>query len=116
MRGTKRTLWERWLDRNVDTGDPTPVFATDPSGDDTDDGAGPRVELTEYGRRRRRPVLRRSDAMDRRLGDAVDTVVADHEARGGEYDGLIYLLYALEGSRSRTTSARPEPTGGLTMG
>ena len=100
MRGTKRTLWEAWIDRYVDADDPTPVFATesaaggDPSGDD-----GRRVELTHYGRGRRRPVLRRSDAMDERLRDAVETVVDDYDARGGEYDGLVYLLYATAGSR-----------------
>ncbi len=100
MRGTKRTLWEAWIDRNVDTTDPTPLFATEPAGDrDSGDESGRSVELTAYGRGRRRPVLRRSDAMDDRLGDAIDTVIADHEARGGEYDGLIYLMYALEGSR-----------------
>ena len=100
MRGTKRTLWEAWLDRNVNTDDPTPLFATESSaGGDPTDGDSLRVELIEYGQRRRRPVLRRSDEMDQRLRDAVETVVNDHEARGGEYDGLVYLMYALEGSR-----------------
>jgi hypothetical protein len=99
VRGTKRTLWEAWIDRTVDTDDPTPLFATDASGDGESNDAGGRVELTAYGRRRRRPVLRRSDAMDERLRDAIDTVVEDHNRRGGEYDGLVYLMYALEGSR-----------------
>ena len=93
MRGTKRTLWEAWIDRYVDTDDPTPLFATER--DPTDTG-GPRVGLTHYGRQRRRPVLRRSDAMDARLREAVETVVDDHEARGGEYDGLVYLMYGME--------------------
>jgi hypothetical protein len=96
VRETKRTLWEAWIDRNVDVDDPTPLFATDA---DATRGTGPRVELVEYGRRRRRPVLRRSDAADARLRDAIDTVVEDHRARGGEYDGLVYLLYGLDGTR-----------------
>nr|WP_221625628.1 hypothetical protein [Halobellus ruber] len=93
-------MWEAWIDRNVDIGDPTPLFATESSGDCySNDDAGLRVELTQYGRTRRRPVLRRSDAMDRRLRDAIDTVVEDHETHSGEYDGLLYLMYAVEGSR-----------------
>ena len=92
MRETKRTLWESWLDRYVDSDDPTPLFAT------TDD-AGVTVELTEYGRRQRRPVLRRSEAMNARLTKAVETVVEDHETRRGEYDGLVYLMYTVEESQ-----------------
>lgn len=100
MRGTKRTLWEGWIDRNVDTDDPVPLFATEsPANSDPNGDGGDRVELIEYGQRRRRPVLRRSDAMDERLRDAVETVVDDHETRSGEYDGLVYLMYALEGSQ-----------------
>jgi ABC-type cobalt transport system substrate-binding protein len=100
VQGTKRTLWEAWIDRNVDIGDPTPLFATESSGNGySNDDAGLRVELTQYGRTRQRPVLRRSDAMDRRLRDAIDTVVEDHRTRSGEYDGLLYLMYALEDSR-----------------
>ena len=96
MRGTKRTLWEGWIDRNVDTDNPVPLFATESPADS--DGGG-RVKLLEYGQRRRRPVLRRSDAMDERLQSAVETVVDNHKTRSGEYDGLVYLMYALEGSR-----------------
>ena len=96
MRGTKRTLWEGWIDRNVDTDNPVPLFATESPADG--DGGG-RVKLLEYGQRRRRPVLRRSDAMDERLQSAIETVVDDHKTRSGGYDGLVYLMYALEGSR-----------------
>ena len=34
--------------------------------------------------------------MDARLRDAVETVVDDHDARGGEYDGLVSLIYVTE--------------------
>jgi hypothetical protein len=124
VRGTKRTLWEAWIDRYVDVDDPTPLFATESSGGGSTGegptGGGPtgdgrRVELTHYGRRRRRPVLRRSDAMDARLRDAVETVVDDHDARGGEYDGLVSLIYGTEnGAVIPYYSGRPGPSDGLT--
>ncbi|WP_144901724.1 hypothetical protein [Halobellus captivus] len=107
MRETKRILWESWIDRYVDSDDPTPLFATvdgdgersgDRLGDDATDGPLT-VALTDYGTRRKRPVLTRSDAMNARLFDAVETVVEDHERREGDYDGIVYLMYGLDGSR-----------------
>ncbi|ELZ91729.1 hypothetical protein C440_15484 [Haloferax mucosum ATCC BAA-1512] len=86
MTDTKRTLWERWIDRFVDTADPTPLFET------TSDGT---VERIEYGRSGR-PVLRRGRRMERTLREAGGTVVTDHERRDGRYEGLVYMMYTLD--------------------
>lgn len=102
MRDTKRVLWESWIGRYVDSDDPIPLFSTV---DEEGPAAGERgtesltVALTEYGNSRNRPMLRRSDAMNARLLDAVETVVTDYQRRGGEYDGIVYLMYGLDGDR-----------------
>ncbi|AFK18521.1 hypothetical protein E6P09_07025 [Haloferax mediterranei ATCC 33500] len=87
MTDTKRVLWERWVDRFVDAADPTQLFATNSDGT---------VETIEYGRDDRL-ILRRSERMERMLREAGGRVVADHERRNGRYEGLVYMMYTLDG-------------------
>ena len=89
MRETKRTLWESWLDRNVDADDPVPLFNTE---DDLT------VSLVDHGRAKRRPVLERSREMEASVRSAVAKVVDDHETRRGRYDGVVYMMYTLDRS------------------
>ncbi|WP_416839014.1 hypothetical protein [Haloferax sp. DFSO52] len=87
MTDTKRALWERWVDRFVDTTDPIPLFET------TSDRT---IETFGYGRSER-PTLRRGRRMERTLREAGKKVVTDYERRAGHYEGLVYMMYTLDG-------------------
>ncbi|MFC7204290.1 hypothetical protein ACFQJC_12255 [Haloferax namakaokahaiae] len=87
MADTKHVLWSRWVDRFIDTADPIPLFET------ASDGT---VETIEYGRSGRR-VLHRGERMERALRTAGTRVATDHERRGQTYEGLVYMMYTLDG-------------------
>lgn len=79
----KRALWDAFCTAHgiAETG--VPLFAADP------DGA---VEVFAYGLDRR-PVLRRSAAMEALLAGTVERVLA---ASPGEAEGVLYLMHRLD--------------------
>ena len=84
---SKRDIWNQWVGEYVDTTEPVPLFATD------DDG---HVQTKTHGRDNR-PVLRRSHEMETLLRSEGRKVVEDWQDSQDVYQGLIYLMYTLDG-------------------
>ncbi len=91
---------EAWTDRTVDVGDPTPLFATR--------GPGPGVELSEYGRRLRRPVYLWIRAWNRSEGPSPDTdpylAELEYQLVGISYELFPEILLNTEGVPSNPTA------------
>jgi hypothetical protein len=86
---TREDVWRSWTDRYVTTADPIPLFETDEN---------LQVRHKEYGQNDRR-VLKRSAEMEDLLRNEGRKVINDWATADNTYDGLIYLMYWLEGDR-----------------
>lgn len=84
---TKRDVWDDWISEYVDTSEPVPLFATDDSG---------RVRIGTHGTDDR-PILQRSQAMETLLATEGRKVVVDWQEDDDTYEGVIYLMYTLDG-------------------
>jgi hypothetical protein len=84
---SKADIWQEWTDRYVDTANPAPLFETD----DT-----LTVQYKHYGKDDRR-ILKRSEAMEGLVRAEGRKVINDWETTDDTFDGLIYLMYWLEG-------------------
>ena len=58
------------------------------------------MQTKEIGRKRRRRVLTRSKQMEEAILDETDILVADFNSGMHIYDGLIYIMYRKQGSKS----------------
>lgn len=83
---TKQDLWQNWVLKQVDTKNPVPLFDTDENLE---------VNTRSYGNNSR-PVLKRHSRMEEMIRTEGQKVVDDYSARGGTYEGLIYIMYTLE--------------------
>jgi hypothetical protein len=84
---SKRDIWNQWTDRYIDTTSPLPLFETDEN---------LVVQHKHYGRNNRR-ILKRSQEMDDLIREEGRKVINDWSTSDDTYDGLIYLMYWLEG-------------------
>ena len=84
---TRQAVWNRWVERYVSPETPVPLF-------ETDDALT--VETKTHGRDDR-PILKRSPRMELQLESAVKSVVGDWKSFDDTYDGVIYLMYTLDG-------------------
>lgn len=84
---SKQSVWDSWIGEYVATSDPVPLFATD---------EGLVVETKRHGRDDR-PVLKRSERMEALLRDEVVKIVEDWEGADDTYEGVIYMMYTLDG-------------------
>jgi hypothetical protein len=82
----KEDLWQGWVNRYVNTEDPTPLFEMD---------SNLRVQFKNYGQNDRR-TLKRSQEMEDRVWSEGRKVINDWETTDDTYKGLIYLMYWLE--------------------
>jgi len=83
----KEDLWQGWANRYVNTENPTPLFETD---------SNLTVQYKNYGQNDRR-ILKRSEEMEDRVRSEGRKVINDWETTDDTYEGLIYLMYWLEG-------------------
>lgn len=83
---TKREVWERWIAEYIG-GDHIPLFETD------NDGV---VSIKKHGRDNR-PILKRSREMESLLRSEGYKVVDDWRGSDDTYEGVIYLMYTVEG-------------------
>ena len=84
---TKEEVWQEWTSRYIDTANPIPLFETDEK---------LTVQHKHYGQNDRR-ILNRSEAMEGQLREEGRKVINDWSTTDDTYDGLIYLMYWLEG-------------------
>jgi hypothetical protein len=77
-------LWRSFCQRYRVAEDSVPLFECDESG---------LVLSKEIGTVRRRKILQRSLAMEALMRQEADTVVNDHKAATGIYDGIIYIMH-----------------------
>jgi len=84
---TKREVWDDWVSKYVDTGDPVPLFETDEEGV---------VQVKAHGQDDR-PILERSQEMEELLATEGRKVVEDWQHDDDTYEGVIYLMYTLDG-------------------
>ena len=84
---SKNEIWSEWTDRYIDTASPIPLFETDEN---------LTVQYKHYGQNDRR-ILKRSKEMEDRLRQEGRKVINDWSTSDDTYDGLIYLMYWLEG-------------------
>lgn len=84
---TKKELWDEWTDHYINTENPIPLFKTDEN---------LTVQYKHYGQNNRR-ILKRSEEMEALLRQEGRKVINDWSTTDDTYDGLIYLMYWLEG-------------------
>ncbi|WP_135806160.1 hypothetical protein [Halorussus marinus] len=84
---TKREVWDQWLAENVENEQPVPLFETKEERE---------VKTKRYGRDNRL-ILRRSRQMEELLRTEGWKVVQDWKDTDDTYEGLIYLMYTLDG-------------------
>jgi len=84
---TKREIWDDWVSKYVDISDPVPLFETD------DEGV---VQVKAHGQDDR-PILKRSQEMEELLATEGRKVVEDWQHDDDTYEGVIYLMYTLDG-------------------
>ena len=84
---TIEEIWQKWADRYIDTENPIPLFETDENLN---------AEFKDYGNDDRR-ILKRSEEMEALVRGEGRKVINDWHTTDDTYDGLIYLMYWLEG-------------------
>ena len=84
---TKEEIWQEWTSHYIDTGNPIPLFETDEN---------LTVQYKHYGQNDRR-ILNRGELMESQLREEGRKVINDWSTTDDTYDGLIYLMYWLEG-------------------
>ncbi|MDS0221039.1 hypothetical protein NDI54_06725 [Haloarcula sp. S1AR25-5A] len=84
---TKENIWQEWTGEYVETKNPIPLFETD---DDLN------AHFKNYGKDDRR-ILKRSEEMEALVREEGRKVINDWSTSDDTYDGLIYLMYWLEG-------------------
>jgi hypothetical protein len=85
---TKEEIWDDWIDSYIDLDNPIPLFETD------SDGV---VQTKPYGKNDR-SILKRSNRMESRIYEEGRKVIEDWQRSDDTYDGLIYLMYKLDGN------------------
>ena len=84
---TKKDIWKQWTDRYIDAESPVPLFETDET---------LTVAYKHYGQNDRR-ILKRSTKMEEAIRDEGRKVINDWSTTDDTYDGLIYLMYWIDG-------------------
>lgn len=82
-------MWKDWIDKYIDIDSPVPLFDTD--SDKT-------VRYRRVGNDDRR-VLKRHPKMEDFLIDEAKKVIQDFDKGNDDYEGIIYMMYRLEGEK-----------------
>lgn len=85
---TKEEIWQEWTGCYIDTASPVPLFETEEN---------LTVQYNHYGKDDRR-ILKRSEEMESLVREEGRKVINDWETTDDSYEGLIYLMYWLEGN------------------
>lgn len=84
---SKEEVWNQWIDQYIENEKPVPLFETNDHNE---------VKTKRHGRDNR-PILRRSRQMEARLREEGWKVVEDWKDTDDTYEGVIYLMYTLDG-------------------